>query len=611
MSVDDVAARPVAGRYELRELLGQGGMGSVWLAEDLLLQRRVAVKRVGAPPGMTSEDASAVRSRVLREARAAARVAHARLVTLFDVVEEDGIVYLVQELVEAPTLKELVADQGPRRPSEAASIGLQLLEGLAAAHRAGVVHRDVKPANVMVLGDGGVKLADFGIASLVGDPQLTATGTIIGSPAFMSPEQATGSDVGPPADLWSLGATLYFAVEGEPPFSKPDALSTLTAMLHEPPRPPRRAGALAPVLERLLAKDPAARADVAEAAGLLQAVTGDRDHHVEEGIAEIPPAGQPPPLAATGEARAGASVPPPSSAVTDEVRAESLREGPSSAEVDEVRAEPLGQGSHPAEVDEGRPEPLAQGPPTHASPTPADTQVLRPVAERSAAEPRSRPRRRSPVAAMALVALALVGALALAAAAGRDDAPQEDGQAAETRRPAENPGRAGEPPASRSPEAVAPPAEAQAGAPAGWKSHTDPDTGYRVSYPASWQVKDRDRTRTDFVDPQTGTYLRVDWTDQPGDSPEGAWEAQSRSFGARHPNYREIRIDPTTYKGYRAALWEYTYGQGGGSFHAFNLGFVTDDHGFALNFQAREDRWAEVQPLWDQLKAGFEVPAED
>lgn len=207
----------------------------------------------------------------------------------------------------------------------------------------------------------------------------------------------------------------------------------------------------------------------------------------------------------------------------------------------------------------------------------------------------------------AVVMLALVAALVLAALAGG-----EDPERRATGEPQEAPASTTN---STDPAPTATPSTTSGArrsvAPAGWSTHTDPDTGYRLSYPAGWRVEDRDGTRTDFVDPGTGTYLRVDWTDEPGDSPEAAWEAQSESFGSRHANYREIRIEPTTYKGHRAALWEYTYEAGGASLHAYNLGFVTGDYGFALNFQTREDQWPASGPLWDTLKANFQVPAGD
>jgi len=147
------------------------------------------------------------------------------------------------------------------------------------------------------------------------------------------------------------------------------------------------------------------------------------------------------------------------------------------------------------------------------------------------------------------------------------------------------------------------------GAPPGWVTYTDPKVGYRIAHPPGWRVTPLDGTRTDITDPGTGTYLRVDWTDKPGPSPEGAWESLSRSFGARHEAYQEIRIEPTTYKGFDAALWEYAYTSGGARLHAVNLGMVTGRYGFALNFQAAESRWAESQDEFEAFKASFQVPS--
>ncbi|HZD68490.1 MAG TPA: serine/threonine-protein kinase [Actinomycetes bacterium] len=258
--VQDAVARRIAGRYELGPQLGEGGVGVVWRAEDTLLGRPVAIKEVELPPAVREEQRSALRARVIREARAAARLSHPGAVTLFDVVQDSGQDYIVMELVEAPDLDQLVAERGPLDPRRAAAIGLRLLATLEAAHRAGIVHRDVKPSNVLVREDATTKLTDFGTASLTGDPELTATGVVVGSPAFMAPEQIKGLQAGPPTDLWALGATLYFAVEGEPPFRSSKAhLDVVTAIVDDPPRPSRRLGPLAPVIESLLAKEPAAR----------------------------------------------------------------------------------------------------------------------------------------------------------------------------------------------------------------------------------------------------------------------------------------------------------------------------------------------------------------
>jgi hypothetical protein len=230
-------------------------MGVVWRAEDLLLDRPVAVKEVELPAGLPVQEQAAVRERALREARAAARLSHPSVVTLHDVLEAAGRLFLVIELVDAPTLRELVARDGPLPPAAAARVGLEVLGALAAAHRSGIVHHDVKPANVMVPAGAAAKLADFGIASLE-DTQRTLTGAAFGSLPYVAPEQAMGRRGGPPADLWGLGATLWFAVEGVPPFDRGGPATTLAAILHDPPGDPRRAGPLGPVLLALLGKDP-------------------------------------------------------------------------------------------------------------------------------------------------------------------------------------------------------------------------------------------------------------------------------------------------------------------------------------------------------------------
>jgi len=245
----------------------------VWRAEDVLLDRPVAVKEVELPAGLPDHEQAAVRERALREARAAARLSHPGVVTLHDAVDTTGRLFLVMELVDAPTLRDLVARDGPLTPAAAAGIGLDLLAALAAAHRSGIVHHDVKPANVMVPAGAPAKLADFGIASLE-DTQRTVTGAAFGSLPYVAPEQAMGRRGGPPADLWGLGATLWFAVEGAAPFDRGGPAATLAAILHDPPGDPRRAGPLGPVLLALLGKDPARRPTAPDLQRLLEPLAG-------------------------------------------------------------------------------------------------------------------------------------------------------------------------------------------------------------------------------------------------------------------------------------------------------------------------------------------------
>ncbi|WP_433509896.1 protein kinase domain-containing protein [Nonomuraea sp. CA-143628] len=255
----------VGGRYRLIRTIGQGGMGTVWQAHDEVLGRDVAVKEIHPPPDLTDPERDVFSVRTFREARAAGRVAHPGVATVYDVLEEHGHPWIVMELVHSRTLGELVREDGPMTPAEAADIGLQLLEALRAAHAAGVLHRDVKPDNVLLTPDNRAVLTDFGIATTEGEAPVTRTGVLLGTPAFMAPERAAGGEAQIASDLWALGATLYYAVEGQSPFQRPHALATLGAVLHSEPAPMARAGMLAPVILGLLRKNPAERMALDEA----------------------------------------------------------------------------------------------------------------------------------------------------------------------------------------------------------------------------------------------------------------------------------------------------------------------------------------------------------
>ncbi|MFP3900301.1 MAG: serine/threonine-protein kinase, partial [Acidimicrobiia bacterium] len=252
--------RLLAARYVLGPAVGRG-RSTVFRARDQRLQREVAVKQVDvaacAPFG--SGRGESLRARALREARALARVSSPQAVSVFDVLEEDGSLWLVMELVDAPSLRALVERYGPLDDRRAALVGLDVLAALAAAHATGVVHRDVKPSNVLVPRGGPAKLTDFGVATVRDEEQLTAPGMVIGSPSYMAPEQACGRPAGPAADLWALGAMLYFAVEGTAPFPGGSPVAAATAVVHQRPRPQERPGPLSAVIGRLLAKNPGHR----------------------------------------------------------------------------------------------------------------------------------------------------------------------------------------------------------------------------------------------------------------------------------------------------------------------------------------------------------------
>ena len=485
--------RVIASRYALGDAIGRGGMGTVWRADDLQLERPVAVKEV-----FHSDP-----NRLIREARAAARLSHPNAITVFDVLEEDGNAYLVMELVSAMDLAALVLRDGPLPVSQVASIGVALCDVLAAAHAQGIVHRDVKPANVMI-GSDTVKLTDFGIATVADFTAITALGTVLGSPNYMSPEQAAGEDtVGPATDLWSLGATLYYAVEGIPPFARPEAIAVMTALASEPPRPPELAGpALGSVLLALLTRDPAARPSLEWVRARLAAI-------------------------AAGTA-----------AAADADAADAVFLAPKWSSDDQIGAKNPGQWA----------------------------------------------------AAVFLGAVVLAVTLAAAVFV----IPRHSDRPASTSAAAARPS--------------APPTTAVA-VPAGWVPYRDPATGYTIVHPPGWQVERRSSTITDFRDPGSSTYLRVDWTDHPGPSAEAAWRALAASFAATHAGYAEIGIAPMQYKTFPAATWEFGYEQRGARLHAIDLGMVIGRYGFALNFQTDEQDWAASQPTFDAFKASFTPPA--
>ena len=517
--------RVIAGRYALEDTLGKGGMGVVWRATDRLLRRAVAIKEISFPVTLGGDELEALKERVLREARTAARLNHQAAVSVYDVVQDDGRAFIIMELVDAPTLADLVRSEGPLRPELAATVGLHVLDALAAAHAKGIVHRDVKPGNVMVPSEGSVKLADFGIASVKDDPRLTASGMILGSPAFMSPEQAQENRSTPATDIWALGATLFFAVSGTAPFDRGQPIPTLTAVLHDEPEIDARAGALEPVIRACLEKDEERRPRADVLRTMLEAViSGD---------------------AGTVPLSTGATMVPTEVVST--------------------------------------PQPVATG--TPAEPLPAQTSVRRtpgPLTSRAGL-------------LLALVGLATVAIVAFVLLRGGGD---------EAGRPEAIKGSGG-----GNSQQNDEPADDPVVVPEEWTSYQDETVGYTIAYPEGWSIESGPTsTITDFRDPETGTYMRVDWTNTPGPSVVDGLAAQSATFGGSHADYEEIRIEPVSFVGDEAGEWEYTYSEDGASLHAVNLQFTTEEYGFALNFQAHEADWAAMQETFEAFKASFKMP---
>ena len=255
-SNDAVDARVVAYRYRLEREVGRGGMGAVWLGMDLLLDRPVALKQIGKLPGQDEPDAARVR----REARVSAMLNHEHVVAVFDLVESDDQPWLVMEYLESENLAQRIRREGPATPDHAAALMTQAADALAAAHRAGIVHRDVKPSNMLVTREGLLKLGDFGIARAKSDVTLTQAGLVTGSPSYLAPEVAAGQGASTASDVWSLGATLYHVVVGEPPYDASENLmGTLYRIVHEEPPRTERAGWLDPLLRATMHREPSAR----------------------------------------------------------------------------------------------------------------------------------------------------------------------------------------------------------------------------------------------------------------------------------------------------------------------------------------------------------------
>src|ERR1700748_3113385 len=288
--------RILAGRYRLQAVIGRGGMGAVWRARDELLNRDVAIKEIVWPDMLDPAERETARRRAVREAQMAARLNHPNVVGVYDILEEDGRPCIVMELVPFRSLRDVLAEDGPMSPPEAARVGLSVLTALSAVHEAGVVHRDVKPADILLGPEDRVVLADFGIAKAADSPALTASGVLLGSPSYLAPERARGGRADTASDLWALGASLYAAVEGRPPFERDSLIASLTAVVADEPEPAPHAGPLWPVIEGLLRKDPADRLDVAGAERLLRRIVPDK------------PAPSAPPAQGT---QVGGALPPP------------------------------------------------------------------------------------------------------------------------------------------------------------------------------------------------------------------------------------------------------------------------------------------------------------
>jgi tRNA A-37 threonylcarbamoyl transferase component Bud32 len=541
-------------------------MGVVWRARDELLGRDVAVKEIIWPPHMDPAEWDVARQRALREAQMAARLSHPNVVGVFDVVEEDDRPWIVMELLPYRSLRDTVLADGPLSPAQAAHVGLGILAALRAAHEAGVLHRDVKPANVLIAPDGRVVLTDFGIARAADSPVLTGTGVLVGSPSYIAPERARGGRAAAAADLWALGACLYAAVEGRPPFDREGALASLTAVVTDEPDPPSQAGPLWPVVRGLLRKDPDERLSADEVEQMLQRLA--------------------PEAAAEPEA--------------DEDQAGSAPSGTTSAKP------PTG------------PLPVAENTEGGAPASPAGLES--PAAGSGAGEDAPRPevappagpgRRRAGVllaaAGAAVVIAAVVVSLVLTSAnpSGRHRAAGAPATAHST------PASTRPTPTSRA-SASASASGGSSVMPAGYRRFTN-STGFSIGVPKGWQISHVGHYVYIRDPADNGIFLLIDQSDRPQPNALADWKQQASARQSSYPGYHLLRLHDVSYpRAEQAADWEFTYNRGGVAVHILNRNVLANSaHAYALYWSTPASDWSADYHYFQAFAATFRPASVD
>ncbi|WP_436786431.1 serine/threonine-protein kinase [Yinghuangia sp. YIM S10712] len=636
--------RVVAGRYRLASVLGRGGMGTVWHAVDEMLHRDVAIKELRLPDYLDDEEREIQQQRTLREARTAARIAHENVITIHDVVEDDGIPWIVMELVHADSLADILKSRGTLSPVEAAEVGLKVLNALVAAEQKGVLHRDVKPANILVTVSGRVVLTDFGIATEAGAQTLTATGMLVGSPNFLAPERAQGLRPNLAADLWSLGLVLYMAVEGRNPFDRPTMISTLNSIMLEDPDPPRRAGALLPVIEGLLVKDPTQRLSAKDVERLLLGIIrGDLTQaHIQAVPPNVPVA--PPTHDSTAAVRNGGvdagtgTVPAPVAGYAPD-GAPAVGAGSVPGAAAAVAAAPTAYGSVPP-----APPPPALGNPYDSGPgagpgtapsgypmAPYDALSGRPVTSATVGYGGGQPPARASRKPMVLGVVALVIALVAAGVAttfvlrgdDKGDEAGKGGQAGnvQSQPPPASSSPSGEPPTSGTPSAKAggltPPSGAAVTASPpqipGYTWTVDP-AGFALFVPTGWE-RSQSGAQIDYTDPRSKTFLRIGVSNA-GAHPLDNFRTIDADFAAKKQNYERLQLDsyPVSVPGWEAAVWEFTWD--GNPFnpdsgnlrpsHAIDLGIRTDKgNDFSIYVASFQTDWPAAKKVFDTVVSDF------
>ncbi|WP_370531669.1 serine/threonine-protein kinase, partial [Streptomyces hydrogenans] len=633
---EETEGRLLAGRYRLGALLGRGGMGTVWRAVDETLGRTVAVKELRFPSSIDEDEKRRLITRTLREAKAIAKIRNNGAVTVYDVVDEDDRPWIVMELIEGKSLADAVREDGVLTAHRAAEVGLAILDVLRSAHREGILHRDVKPSNVLISEDGRVVLTDFGIAQVEGDPSITSTGMLVGAPSYISPERARGHKPGPAADMWSLGGLLYAAVEGCPPYDKGSAIATLTAVMTEPVDPPKNAGPeLEKVIYGLLAKDPAQRLDDARARVLLRAVL-DAPEPTPEPSPEVTRVVPLPARPERGpEVHAAQEKAPEPAAERMRGALASVRNAAAAAKA-EAKDRTKDRTKEPA-----RPVPPQGG----ARQAPARAPLTDVVP------------RRTLVIIAAVAVLAVLGTILAVSLSGGDKGtegkggtptasagttaggdggsttdggtggspsdpgqqggaqPGENGAAADGGATATG-GATGTTGGSTGQTGSATPSTKPSGGtgatlPAGYSLVTNDRFHFSMALPSSFRMRPIDGYSGGAIWSESGGFPRVqvDFNGSPKDDAKAAWAAAVGGVRLTSTGYKHIGIESVSYKGYpTVADWEFERDQKGMRVHVLNRGFKVDaKHGYSIMVTCKAEEWngAECKTLRETAFATF------
>ncbi|MGW0628723.1 serine/threonine-protein kinase [Streptomyces sp. NPDC002758] len=641
-SRQDRSGRLLAGRYRLGAVLGRGGMGTVWRAEDETLGRTVAVKELRFPSSIDEDEKRRLITRTLREAKAIARIRNNSAVTVYDVVDEDDRPWIVMELVEGKSLAEVIREDGLLEPKRAAEVGLAVLDVLRSAHREGILHRDVKPSNVLIAEDGRVVLTDFGIAQVEGDPSITSTGMLVGAPSYISPERARGHKPGPAADLWSLGGLLYASVEGMPPYDKGSAIATLTAVMTEPLEEPKNAGPLRDVIYGLLDKDPERRLDDVGARAMLNAVlhAPEREQPMDATRVVPLPAQLEGPESGRGAGAGGKRGEEASDRLRGALRSVRKASGAGTAA---AAASGGAAAERSGSATTASPEGTTGAAGASGNSAAGKASSGWPVMTPPDLPPRTAPRapltdvvpKRTLMIIAVVVALAVLGtvlaltlggddkgtkgargggaAKGVASASSSVDTKKDDDSSARTDSDGSGSATTGSTPGKSTPGTGS---SASAGSSNSSGSRGAPvvsthkgGQGYSIGLPKGWKYQSTGGAGDRFTGPQ-GQKLLVAWTTTPKDDPVADWHNQERYMV--RSQYRKIRIEAVDYRGWNTADWEFTYVDGGTKYRSIDRGFVVNSHaGYALMYTAEAAHWDDElrRDTWRTLTKSFEPKA--